>query len=207
MRPPGMLTLLWLWRGAVVRVAVTMALVGSGMFAASIALEVPIAPWMRSFGWWPTLTGTWHGTLETADGRESPVYFDIQGEVLGGTRHVGNIRGSARWCDRSGSIRDYEISGDPDNWRGTRFRLSTTSVIEREDGRSPAALRGEWSGDEIRATGVLVSHGRTAVASATRSSRTPEPPAIRITLRRGSEADFLAACGHLKGPPGLHTKG
>jgi hypothetical protein len=210
MRPPGTLSLLWFWRGTVLRVVTTMVVVGFAMFAVSTAMEVPMAPWMRSFGLWPTLTGTWHGMLETPSGRRSLMYFDIQGEVFSaGRRYIrgNNIRGSARWCDGSGQIRDYEISGDVDNWRGTRFHLSTRSVVDREDGEWPTAIQGDWSGDEIRTTGVLVSHSRTATATATRSSRSPGPPPIRITLRRGSEADFLAACGRLNTQRTVQTKG
>jgi len=155
-----------------------------------------MAPWMRSFGLWPTLTGSWTGTLETRDGARSFVHFDIRGEIFSGTRHIrgDNIDGTVRWCDGSGQIQDYAISGDPDNWRGTRFHLSTRSLVDREGGQSPTAIAGEWNGDEIRAVGVLIAHGRSATAWATRSARSPEPPAVRITLRRGSEAEFLAAC-------------
>jgi hypothetical protein len=191
-RVSGSLSLLWFWRRAMLRVALTMALVGLAFFAAYTMLDAAFTPWMRSFGLWPTLTGNWHGELQTADGGISFVYFEIHGVRL---RRGSHIYGSAKWCDGGGRIWDYELSGRPDNWRGTHFSLSTRSVVERESGVSPGELQGEWSGDEIRATGVMVSNARTATAHASRTERSPSwPPPVRYALRRGSEKSFLAAC-------------
>lgn len=156
-----------------------------------MVLEIPFAPWIRSFGLWPTLTGEWLGTLERPDGRLSFVYFDIRGSL---NRYNPDIYGKAKWCDDNGRIWSYEIWGDTDNWRGTRFHLSTRNAIARESGESPAELRGVWNDDVIRATGVLVTHSRTATAEATRTSRSPGPPQVSYTLRRGNEKRFLAAC-------------
>ncbi len=202
MRPPGTLSLLWFWRRAVLRVVLTLGLLGLGIFAVYTVLEIPLAPWLRSFGLWPTLTGDWYGTLETADGRTSFVYFEIRGEVLeygsgsSSSRRGPDIHGTARWCDESRRIWDYDIRGDPDNWRGTRFHLSTRRTSERESGVTLGNLRGEWSGDVIHAVGPVVSFGPTATATASRSSPPSAPPPLaRYTLRRGGEKDFLAACG------------
>jgi len=190
---PGRLTLLWLWRRAILRVVFTMVLVGFGLFGAYLALDVAFAPWMRSFGLWPTLTGNWHGELRMADGGVSFVYFEIRGVRL---QRGSHIYGSAKWCDGSGRIWDYEISGRPDNWRGTRFYISTRGVVERESGVSPGELQGEWRGDdEIHGTGALVSHNRTATAYASETTRSSSASPVRYTLRRGGETAFLAACG------------
>jgi hypothetical protein len=196
---PGTLSLLWFWRGAVLRVVGTMVLTGLAFYVTLVLIEIPVAPWIRSFGLWPTLTGGWHGVVQTADGRTSYVYLEIRGEVFSpGSRRARDsyIQGFARWCDDTGRIRNHDIWGNPDNWRGTKFHLSTRSEVDREAGVSLGDLQGEWNGDEIRATGVLVSHARTATAYATRTSRSPSaPPLVRYTLRRGSENEFLAACG------------
>jgi hypothetical protein len=174
------------------RVVFTLMLAGFGLFGAYVALDAAFAPWMRSFGLWPTLTGNWHGELRTADGSVSFVYFEIRGVRQ---QRGSHIYGSAKWCDRSGHIWDYQISGHPENWRGTRFYLATTSVIDRESGASPGELRGEWrADDEIHGTGALVPHSRSTTAHATSSERPVTSPAVRYTLRRGSEAAFLTAC-------------
>ena len=199
LRPPGTLELLWFWRRGIARVALTMIVVGVGYYAALTLIEIPLAPWIRSFGLWPTLTGDWHGEVLTADGRVSFVYFEIRGEVLNpSSRGTGRsyIRGTARWCDESRRIWDYDVWGNPDNWRGTKFHLSTSRKAERESGVTLGDLRGEWRGDEIRALGALVAFGRSATATASRSSPpAAPPPPVRYTLRRGAEKDFLAACG------------
>jgi hypothetical protein len=195
MQTPDTFSLLSPWR-AIRRALLTVVLAGVGVFAAYLLLDAAFAPWMRSFGLWPTLTGNWHGELETADG-VSFVYFEIRGVRR---QRGSDIHGHAKWCDGSGRIWDYEISGRPNNWRGTRFSLSTRSVVERESGVSPAELQGEWRGDEIHATGALVSHTRTATASASETARPASAPPVRYTLRRGSETAFLTACGR-KGRP------
>jgi hypothetical protein len=202
MRTSGDSSIAWWFSGrGWLRILLTMTAIGLGGFAALTVLEVPLAPWLRSFGVWPTLAGDWHGKLEMPDGRVSPVYLRIGGSVLDlGARGTGrsDIRGSARWCDARGSIRDYDIWGNPDNWRGTRFHLSTRSRLERDSGETIDNLQGEWSGDEIRAVGRLVSLARTATATATRTSRPAAPPQVRYTLRRGNESEFLQACGAVK---------
>jgi hypothetical protein len=200
MKPPGTFSLLWHWRRAVLRFVAAMALLGLAMFVIYTVLEVPLAPWLRSFGLWPTLTGDWYGRLDAPDGRASFVYLEIRGEVLrisgdGGGGNAADIYGRARWCDESGRIWDYRVIGDPDNWRGTRFHLSTSRQFDSESGRSLGNVQGEWSGDEIRAVGDVYTHGPTATATATRDSApAASPPLARYTLRRGTEADFLAAC-------------
>jgi hypothetical protein len=104
------------------------------------------------------------------------------------------IHGRAKLCEADGTVQDFDITGDPDNWRGTRFHLSPRSITERNSGSGPGELQGEWAGDEMHATGVWNSYARVATASASRSSQPTSPPQIQYTLRRGAETDFLAAC-------------
>lgn len=168
-----------------------MIVIGVAAVATLMVLEIPFAPWIRSFGLWPTLPGQWVGTLERPDGRLSFVYLDISGAMR---RHGPAIWGNARWCDESGRVWNYQISGRTDNWRGTRFHLSTRSNVERPSGESPAELRAAWTGDAIRATGTMVTHGGTATATATRTSPPAPTSEVRFVLRRGSEERFTAAC-------------
>jgi hypothetical protein len=185
-------------RRAVLRFVVTLVLAGLVVVSFAFLLEVPFAPWARSLGMWPTLTGEWTGELETAEGATQPVYLEIRGGVP--RRGRPYIDGRARLCDGSGAIRDFEIFGSPDNWRGTRFHLSARSLVEDDSGFGPGDLQAEWLGDEIRATGVLISRSPVATASASRSSRVEAPPTVRYALRRGNEADFLSACQRLTRP-------
>jgi hypothetical protein len=200
MREQSDLSFLWsVWGGTIRRIVLTLTLAALGMFAALSLLEIPFAPWIRSFGLWPTLTGDWHGTLETPDGRTSFIHLELSGEVFSfsGTRgpRRASISGTARWCDEGGRIREFRISGAPDNWRGTQFHLSMLEEVERDSGVTLGDLRGEWSGDEIRASGPLVSLARTATAEATRSApRAGPPPAARYALRRADGQDLRATC-------------
>jgi len=196
-QPAGGWSLLWSFvlakRRTIGRVVLTLAVVGAAGISILILLEMASAPWARSLGLWPTLTGDWTGQIETADGRSRPVFFAIRGWVP--RRGRASIEGRARLCERGGSIRDFEISGRPDNWRGTRFHISMSS--EHDSGLVPGELQGEWVGGEVRAAGPLVSRGAVATATA-EESRAPEArPQVHYTLRRGSEADFLAACQQL----------
>lgn len=173
------------------RIVFTLTLAALGLIAAFAVLDAAFAPWMRSFGLWPTLTDNWHGEMHAPNGGVSFVYLEIRGVRL---QRGSHIYGRAKWCDEAGRISDYEISGRPENWRGTHFSLSTTGIVDREDGVSPGELQGEWRGEEIHATGTLVSHSRTATASTSEASQSASAARVRYTLRRGSEAAFLAAC-------------
>jgi hypothetical protein len=174
------------------RVALTVAVAGIAIAAVVTMLEAPFAPWARSFGMWPTLTGNWSGTLEAPDGRTQPILLAIGGGVH--RRGSTYIDGRARICDHHGAIREFEISGRPDNWRGTRFHLSFRPVMDDDIAPGPGDLRGEWNGDDIRATSTIVSRAPTATAEASRSSPAQGPPEARYVLRRGTDGDFLAAC-------------
>jgi hypothetical protein len=140
------------------------------------------------------LTGNWYGELRTATGA-MPVYLEIRGKMpTGGCVSCPRINGRARFCESGAAVPEYGLSGDVDNWRGTRFHVTFTRLSEGGTGTGPGALRGEWQGDEIRATGVLVATSPVASASTTRDTERPSEPRLEYTLRRGSEDAFLAAC-------------
>jgi hypothetical protein len=193
--PPGGMGLWWALlagdRQAIGRAALIFGGIVAALLVGSFALDAPMAPWLRSFGLWPTLTGGWHGHVEAAGGPVTTIYLELDGVVRRRDSHIG---GTAKWCDEQGQVHAYTISGQPRNWRGSRFYLSLRSVVERESGASPGELEGEWHDDEIRAAGVMVSHSRVATATATRSSGPAGPPQIIYRLRRGTEREFLASC-------------
>lgn len=192
------------WRRAIRKGVLLLLVLWVGGVAALMFLEVPFVPWARSFGLWPTLTGTWHGELR-ADGRVAAVYFELRGGMP--SRQCVScprIRGRAKVCAAGAAIREYDISGDVDSWRGTQFHVALSRVSADETGTGPGSLRGEWTRDEIRATGDLVSHGPVASATATRDTpRSLEPePSVEYRLRRGSEDAFVAACRGQIAPSG-----
>ncbi len=195
-QPPSDWSLLWSFvvarRRAILRSTFILAAVGVAGIGLLGGLTVAGAPWAWSFGLWPTLAGDWTGTLESPDGGAQPVFFAIRGDVPRRLRGRVRIDGRARLCEGSDAIRPYELSGGPDNWRGTKFHMSMSS--DHDAGLGPGDLQGEWEGDAIRATGVVVSRGPVATAEATRESGVEAPTQVRYLLRRGSENEFLAAC-------------
>jgi hypothetical protein len=184
-------------RRAIVRAGLTLVVLAVAALAIVTAFDVARAPWSRSFGLWPTLAGDWTGELVTADGRAQPVFFAIRGWVPRRGRPF--IEGRARLCDDNGSVRDLQISGRPDDWRGTRFQVSIAGTNGHDSRLVPGDLHGEWQGDAIRAAGVLVSGGPVATADVSRQARPAEPPRVHYALRRGSEREFLAACQKVAG--------
>jgi len=164
--------------------------------AGRLLFEAAFYPWARSFGLWPVLVGSWQGEMRGASGA-SPVFLEIESTFFfaSSTRHLTPIDGRLRWCDE-GTIRDYDIDGNVDDWRGTRFTLAVYGTGGRESGQSPDRLAAEWRDDTIEATGTLWRQGGTAAAEAARgAARGEEAPRVRYSLRRGTEDDFLAACG------------
>jgi hypothetical protein len=158
-------------------------------------LETPFAPWARSFGLWPTLTGDWHGEVTGPDGRSSPIYLEIRHALpIGRCRDCASLfEGRAKTCERRGSIREVDISGSVDNWSGSRFRFQ----LSRSDdfsAKGPGEVRGEWKGDAIHAAADLVTYGSSAAAEAFRGEDRPSAPQIRYILGRGTENDFVSAC-------------
>ncbi len=177
-------------------VLLVAALVGALAVLPTI-LETPFAPWARSFGLWPTLTGDWHGERTMPDGRTDPIYVEIRHPfpLLDRCRDCPRrIEGRAKVCEAPGTVRGHEISGNVNNWRGTEFYLALNATAEERTGFAVRELRGEWEGDVIRATGDLVSLGNTVTIEATERSDGPTSKQVRYTLRRGTEDHFLAAC-------------
>ena len=197
--PPGDWSLLWSFvaakRRTILRGVLTMVIAGVAVVSILMLLEVPArrgrARW--ACGRRSQAIGPARSRRRPDDG--SQLFLSIRGWVP--RRGRPYIEGRARLCDRSNEIRDFTISGRPDNWRGTRFHVSMSSAVEQDSRLGPGELQGEWKGDAIRATGVLVSHGPVATAEVSRSSGPEVPPQVHYALRRGSEGDFLAACQRL----------
>jgi hypothetical protein len=188
LRPPAL-------KRAMRRGVLWVAVLFAAMFAWTTVWEMATAPWARSLGLWATLTGDWHGEIRMPGGVTQPVYIEIRPTTMpfGRCRGCPDIEGRARVCE-PGGVFDYDVSGDADNYRGTRFHVFMRRLVERESGLAPGTMQGEWSGDDIRATAELAQMGRTASATATRGEERASPPQVQYTLRRGTEQDFLTAC-------------
>lgn len=158
------------------------------LVALSGAWEMPFIPWARSLGLWPTLTGRWVGKATRPDGRTSFVYLDLTGKMPGRSRL--SIGGQAQWCEHGSAIQEYTVYGRPDNYRGTRFALETSSRTEQT--RVLSTLHGQWHDNEMQAMGRIVTYARSVGIS----EGTPNPPeqVFAYTFHRGTLAEFQQAC-------------
>lgn len=190
-------SVLWHFRRPILRVLGFMVALACAGVVVRLLMEVAVHPWARSFGLWPTLTGDWTGELITA-GVSTPVYVEIRSDFAwrSDVRHSPFITGRLEWCDGTGAIREFDVSGDVENWRGTAFHLTLYRRDPARAGESPAELAGIWDGDTIEGRGTLVQHGPTATAEVTRGQATAAhaAPAITYMLRRSGRDVFLTAC-------------
>ena len=176
--------------GVIVRGIVLFAL----LLVAYMAFDIPFIPWARSFGMWPTLTGRWVGANV---GGERPSFVFLEMDGYQGRRDGATIDGRARWCER-GTLYDFDLSGAPDNWRGTLFHVSLRGVSEQPVGMVLSQMRGQWAGDEIKAEGLLISNARSTTISEDDLNRKTAPPVLRYVFHRGDEDEFFAACRSTK---------
>lgn len=185
-------------RSSVVLVAAMAVLVG-GMFV----LQSACYPWAHSLTFGPTLTGRWIGELTPAVRGKHVAFVDLWDEV--GDAGGPDMSGKARLCDERGEEREFDLTGSPRNWRGTKFWF-TTSFPENRDGEGVqlGKVDGEWDrADTLHVSAKLVLYQIHDGASHSSTDRPAEQIAledtvIRFTLTRGNESQFRAACGRLR---------
>jgi hypothetical protein len=74
-----------------------------------------------------------------------------------GCDNCPDITGTAQSCDGRGGLQKYEIWGDPENWRGTRFQVKTRKVEDRPLELRLGDITGEWDKDILLLTTTLRS--------------------------------------------------
>lgn len=181
-----------------------VAFIGFGLL---MLLEAALTPWARSLTGDPVLVGEWYGEMQTPTGGRQVVHVTIESPSYG-CDNCPDITGTAQSCDGQGDLQKYEIWGDPENWRGTKFQVKTRKVEDR-----PLALRlgditGEWDENTLLLTTTLRSDtynysirterdetGKETTTMVGAHPNTLSP--VTFTLGRGGEQDFLAVCGRL----------
>jgi hypothetical protein len=174
-----------------------------------VLLPAVLEPWSLSLTGGSTLVGEWYGEMTTPTGRKRVVKIGI-GTGPGSCRGCTDIAGSARVCDNSGNINEFEVWGDTDNWSGSKFHLSLRPKDNRRYELELGRVEGEWHDDALRLTTKLLSglNASTSVISRERDETGKERTTIigahpdtlspvTWTLRKGSDQDFSAACGRL----------
>lgn len=167
-------------------------LVGSGLVIAALAVpyvgHALLHPWAISLTGQPTLTGHWHGEVAFEPGDPRRVVVDLRSDPpVRRCQGCSPIDGVLKVCTGARPAA-YEFTGDVKNRSARRFSLSVTP----SDGPGTYLrwLDGEWAGgDQISGTAIFVVRDTDG---AIRSDH--QPPPVRFTMRRGTEANFTAAC-------------
>ncbi|MET8908918.1 hypothetical protein [Micromonospora sp. NPDC004551] len=148
-------------------------------------------PWVSLPGR-PGLTGYWQGDVTVAPGDKRHLVLHLKGDPPSRCSNCPDIDGTAEVCG-AGQHTEYDVWGDPLNFRGTRFALKIRPVRDGP-GRYLNRLDGERDGDVLTVeTGVTVVDADGVARSTTSSDRPSEPP-LRLELRRATAADYRAAC-------------
>ena len=183
--------------------------IGGGLFIVIgvlflTAFEKVTDPWSVSIVGEPALVGTWWGEMRTPTGRPWVVQLEMTATSVDNDRGENvYMAGTARVCDGANDTRGFELSGDADNWRGTRFHVSARQLVERQGELVFGRLDGQWAGDDMTLVGSLHRLGAPVASAIDREgnrtvSGDPDTLApVTFNLKRGVEADFLAACNAL----------
>jgi hypothetical protein len=155
-------------------------------------------PW--AFPLLPTLTGSWNGELLVSGQDRRYLHLQLGLATSGSGCHSDcAIKGGALICGPRGGAQDYNVRGDPRNWRGTRFYLDLYAG-KLHPGRllDTGRIDGEWHGDvlQLRARPTFATVGRDG--SITSSSGGPQPPVRSWQMRRGGPAVFASGCSRLR---------
>lgn len=210
-REPGTLTivirmLFGSWRGFFRSVA-TIAAVALAGLAVLAGAEALFFPWARSFAGGLTLTGEWYGEFPARSFGVQRVYVELDGHLASRCYQCRRLEGRARICDSGGRVRDFDVTGDVNNWRGTSFWIST-GPIDSRDGRGVhlGLVEGSWEGDIITARARLNTYdfaggiASSISISETRDGAVESDPVVPLVLRRGTEKQFNDACAEAAVP-------
>jgi len=149
----------------------------------------------------PALSGVWVGQLATGTGRPRGVLVELRRHVPKRRPHrcdrCGSIRGRALTCDERGNERAYRLSGTPSDRRATRVEISAGPAVDPPpDGLEMNTLIGGWDGADVLtlAAGFFWRRGASAITSSDDPDTSVDPT---LRMRRGTEADYRAACHRL----------
>lgn len=166
------------------------------------------APWSIGAAG-PTLTGTWEGPLRAKLGGryhlvvelryEPPPQFGSGRARSGQTGRArgAELRGTARLCTAAGAVHDYDVLGRADR-SGEHVEIQLGAP--RGVAYAPwFYLRGSWHGATLAVTPTRNPFDPDGVYRPDRtvSSNDPDDPLAPTELRKGSMADFEAACRQL----------
>ena len=169
-----------------------LALVIGALYALDVYL---VAPWAHGDG--PLLTRTWVGQFHTPEGRSGTLELKLYHEYSSGRNHQswdrrghGLLNGTARSCGLATWPR-YDLTGSASR-SGDDVIIVITPPRPAPAGMYLHELRGSWSGDSLRLSGVLASYAGTT--STYHGGAPDENQATQFTLHPGTDADFERLC-------------
>lgn len=188
-----------------------LALFSYGVDIVGTRIDRQRFPWGYESPGRSTLAGTWVGTLVSGSGKRLGMLVEMHLAPLDYHRQRSQIvrsRGRSTWligrvltCTGSSRPHEFEMQGDPEDYRnGSRFRLSMHPKADSlvTDGLAPSHMVGQWGGKD--SIDLLVSlHLRRGKSAITSTDDPDTGPDQRVTLTRGTEADFTATCARLRG--------
>lgn len=161
-------------------------------------------PWGYADMGHPSLAGTWVGPMTTGSGKRLGMLVEVKMAPLsrGGrrsrlvrTRRNRWFEGRVLMCSGPGRVQHYTIYGAPDDTKtGSRFHLSMSPADSvPADGLSPSHLKGTWGGGDSvdLSVSLYLRKGKSAISSTADPDTGPD---TRVTLKRGTEAEFNALC-------------
>ncbi|MEV0156160.1 hypothetical protein AB0H57_20865 [Micromonospora sp. NPDC050686] len=179
-------------KGNPVRLIVGLILVLAVGLGIIYGLHWVLNPWVSAPGR-PGLTGYWQGEVSMADGDERILVLHLVGDPPDQKCYnCPDIDGAAKVCG-AGQRTVYEVWGDPENFRGTRFSVKTRPE-RHEPGLFLNYLKGEWDGDLLRLDATITKIDPDGVARSSIGDDHPPAPPVRVELRRATKADYRAAC-------------
>ena len=116
------------------------------------------------------------------------------------TRRSTWLIGRVLTCTGPGRANEYELDGDPDDNRASRFRMSMHPRVDslQKDGLAPSHIKGRWNGNDSidLEVSLHLRRGQAAISNSADPDTGRDTP---VTLKRGTEAHFTALCGMLTG--------
>lgn len=177
-----------------------LLVVGFGLI---YGLHFAFNPWAFTFFGRSALVGYWQGEVSYGPGDNRQFALRLDDDMPTGRASCGNcpnISGAARVCGADHNAR-YEVYGDTENYRGTRFSLNARRDETEGPGLYLGQLDGVWDGhDMLTVSSSLVriypdGSARSTTSTDTRTGvTTSDTPTVRVELRRANEADFNGAC-------------
>jgi len=165
-------------------------------------------PWAFPRGGGPPLPDIWVGSLTTATGQRFGIRLGLRLKTYYNSRRggrdwrtspYGSFDGSLRSCDRQDGIREYTITGAPNDRNASKLHFHAAPVEKPpHQGLTFSWFKGSWDGAnrlDLDAD-IFVQRGKGAVSGSEFPETQTQP---KLALTRGADADFQALCARLGG--------